>query len=314
MLSLIFAVVGLCGLAADGCGGQSGNTGTSRPTSVATRPAVRTDTVAAAPPRPAPPHLSVSVPAFFAGEWRPAARFGATVAAWLAQRGGVTFMRFDQSVARLALHAGALEPGGSGWRYGDEIGPSEVHRVIAGFNGGFKLKYASQGFFSYGRVAAPLKSGLGSIVTYRDGTTQIGTWDAGVPSGAPIASVRQNLHLLIDHGQPAASVEGCVQSCWGETLGGGSAVARSALGIDAANRLVWAGGESLTPTGLADAMVAAGVQRAVELDINPFWVAGYMYEHSDAGPRPVPIVPGQHGIEGELLGPDNRDFFTVSAR
>jgi len=256
----------------------------------------------------------VSVPAFFAGEWRPAAHLGATVAAWLAQRGGVTLMRFDQSVTRLALHAGASEPGGSGWRYGDEIGPSEVHRVIAGFNGGFKLTYASQGFLSYGRVAAPLRGGLASIVTYRDGTTQIGSWNEGVPSGAPIASVRQNLHLLIDHGRPAATVESCGASCWGETLGGGSAVARSALGIDADNRLVWGAGESLTPAELASAMVAAGVQRAVELDINPFWVAGYMYEHSEAGPRAVPIVPGQHGIEGELLGPDNRDFFAVSAR
>ena len=309
----------LSGALATGCGGGASATGSARATASApaakAAPAVATTVTTVAPVRPPAPRLVVSVPAFFGGGWRPVAHFGETAAAWVAQRGGVTLMRFDQSVTRLALHAGATEPGGEGWRYGDRIGPAEVHRVIAGFNGGFKLSYHGQGFESYGRVADPLQSGLASIVTYRDGTTQIGTWHAGVPAaGKPIASVRQNLGLLVDHGQPAETVESCVQSCWGETLGGGSAVARSALGIDAAGRLVWAAGESLTPGQLAQAIVAAGVQRAVELDINPFWVAGYFYEHGPSGPRPVPIVPGQHGIEGELLGPDNRDFFTVSAR
>jgi Phosphodiester glycosidase len=315
--ALSCVLVAGCGGGSGGPAAGSGNGGGSSPARAAKTASSVATTAATtpAPVRPPPPRLVVSVPAFFGGGWRPVARFGETVAAWVAQRGGVTLMRFDQSVARLALHAGASEPGGTGWRYGDSIGPAEVHRVIAGFNGGFKLSYRGQGFVSYGRVADPLQSGLASIVTYRDGTTQIGTWHAGVPAaGKPIASVRQNLGLLIDHGQTAATAESCVQACWGETLGGGSAVARSALGIDAAGRLVWAAGESLTPGQLAEAMVAVGVQRAVELDINPFWVAGYLYEHGPSGPHPVPVVPGQHGIEGELLGPDNRDFFTVSVR
>jgi hypothetical protein len=91
-------------------------------------------------------------------------------------------------------------------------------------------------------------------------------------------------------------------------------VARSALGIDAAGRLVWAAGESLSPGELARALTAVGVQRAVELDINPFWVAGYLYLHRAGGPSAVPVVPGQHGIAGELLEGDSRDFFAVLAR
>jgi hypothetical protein len=78
-----------------------------------------------------------------------------------------------------------------------------------------------------GRVAVPLRDGLGSIVTYASGQTDIGSWDQEVPApGRPVASVRQNLSLLIDNGRPAASV-GCV-SCWGATLGGVSDPARSA--------------------------------------------------------------------------------------
>ena len=124
----------------------------------------------------------------------------------------------------------------------------------------------------------------------------------------------QDLKLLVDHGAPAASVETCATECWGATLGGDVAVARSALGIRDDGQLVWAAGESLSPAALARALTDAGVQRAVELDINPEWVAGYLYVHHGSGPVAVPVVPGQTGIPGALLSPYSRDFFTVLSR
>jgi hypothetical protein len=320
-LVLAAAMSALVGLST-GCGGQSSSaSGSPTGSAVARTPGQGSQSsTAGQPPAPLPVrHLSsvpvVSIPSYIGRAWRPVATVREQVAAWIAQRSGVTLMRFDQSLARLALHAGSAEPGGSGWRYGAQIGPHEVHRVLAGFNGGFKLTYGSVGFFAGGRTPVALSVGLGSIVTYRDGSTQIGAWREGVPAtGKPLASVRQNLHLLVDHGLAASTVEGCVSACWGSTLGGGTSVARSALGIDAVGRLVWAAGESLSPAQLADALVAAGVQRAVELDINPFWVAGYLYVHHPGGPSAVPVVPGQHGIAGQLLEPNPRDFFTVLAR
>ncbi|MGZ4250058.1 MAG: hypothetical protein ACXVUE_17330 [Solirubrobacteraceae bacterium] len=219
----------------------------------------------------------------------------------------------DQSLVHLVLHAGSVDPGGTGWRYGDAIAGREIHNLILGFNGGFKFSTGSGGFVSFGRVGAPLRAGYGSIVTYRSGTTQIGAWAAGIPArGVAIASVRQNLRLLIDHGVPDRSVAGCGAPCWGATVGNQAAVARSALGIRADGQLVWAAGEGLTVNQLAAGMIAAGVQRAVELDINPDWVAGYLYVHHPAAPlTPMPVVPGQYGIYGHLLAPYGRDFFTV---
>lgn len=122
------------------------------------------------------------------------------------------------------------------------------------------------------------------------------------------------LSLLVDHGRAARTLEGCIQSCWGATVGGVDAVARSALGIDGAGRLVWAAGENLLPSELARTLIAAGAQRAVELDINPDWVAGYLYVHGGSGPSAVPVVPGQLGIAGRFLAPHTRDFFTIIAR
>ena len=246
--------------------------------------------------------------------WRATATIGGQAAVWVARRSGVTLVRLDQRLLRLALHVGSGEPGGRGWSHGDRIGPSEIHRVVFGFNGGFKLKYGSVGFMADGRVAVPLQAGLGSIVTYRDGSTQIGAWRAGVPArGRTVSSVLQNLHLLVDGGAPASTVARCVLVCWGGTVGNVTYVPRSALGITADGQLVWAAGARLSPLGIAEALIGAGVKRAVQLDINPWWVAGYLYLHRPGGPTAVPVVPGQHGIPGRLLSSDSRDFFTVLA-
>jgi hypothetical protein len=61
-------------------------------------------------------------------------------------------------------------------------------------------------------------------------------------------------------------------------------------------------------------LIDGGAVRAVELDINPEWVAGYVYSHSGGGPVPAPVVPGQFGVAGRFLTPYSRDFFTVIAR
>jgi hypothetical protein len=227
----------------------------------------------------------------------------------------VALMSFDQRLLELHLHSGTVDAGAPGWRYGAAVVRPELTRLAAAFNGAFRLSTGAGGFTSYGRIAVPLQSGKASIVTYTDGTTDIGSWHTEVPApGKWIASVRQNLTLLIDRGTAAANVD-CV-SCWGATLGGVADPARSALGITAGGQLVWAGGELLTVSELASALLSAHVVRAAELDINPEWVAGYFYGHrSGHGPLvPVPAMPSQHGIPGQFLAPWSRDFFTIEAR
>ena len=209
----------------------------------------------------------------------PAVRWRGQTAVWIARSSsGVALLSFDQRLATLRLHSGTVDAGGSGWRFGPLVTRAELGHLIAAFNGGFKFSTGAGGFESYGRIGAPLVNGRGSIVTYVNGRTDIGPWHVGMPTPAtPVASVRQNLSLLINNGTVAPNVD-CV-SCWGATLGGVSDPARSALGVTADGHLVWAGGEHLTPAQLADALLGARVVRAVELDINPEWVAGYLYGH-----------------------------------
>lgn len=228
---------------------------------------------------------------------------------------GVTLLSFDQRLVVLRLHAGTVDPGTSGWKFGPQIAGLEAKLAVAAINGGFRLNVGAGGFEAFGRVAVPLQDGLGSIVTYTDGRTDIGAWHHGVPaSGRKVASVRQNLQLLVDHGQPSGNAD--CSSCWGATLGGVADPARAALGVTGNGTLIWAAAEHITSSDLAQALVSAGVARAVELDINPEWVAGYVYAHNqhDGTPHALPVLSDQQGIPGEFLEPWSRDFFAFEAR
>jgi len=167
---------------------------------------------AAATRAPVTPRLVVSAPGRATSGWTVVAQVHGRPAAWLAQRSGVTLMRFDQELMHLTLHAGSSDGGVNGWTYGDKITPREIHLLIAAVNGGFKLTYHDVGFMSGGHVAVPLRAGLASIVTYTDGTTDIGAWRAGVPAaGKTVFSVLQNQRLLVDRGVAAASVSDLIR-------------------------------------------------------------------------------------------------------
>ncbi|MDQ6821819.1 MAG: hypothetical protein M3076_16035 [Actinomycetota bacterium] len=256
--------------------------------------------------------------------WTPAVAVRGHPAVWIARvqayhESGftVTLLRFDQRLVKLALHAGRSQPGGAGWRYGDSIAGAERRLVVTAFNSAFEESYGAGGFEQGGRIGWPLRRGLASVVIYRDGFADIGRWRQTVPTGGrAVEAVRQNLGLLISAGRIASTVDTCIKVCWGDPLHEQPIVARSGLGIASGGDLVWAAGHNLSVRALAEALAAKGVVRAIELDINPRWVAGYLYAH----PRrrhtlvPIPVVAGQTGIPGQFMVPYFRDFFTILTR
>jgi hypothetical protein len=256
--------------------------------------------------------------------WTPAVAVRGQTAVWISRVKAyheaeftITLLRFDQGLVTLALHAGGSQPGGTGWRYGDMIGAAESRIVVAAFNSAFQENYGAGGFEEGGRVSWPLRSGAASVVMYRDGMADIGRWQETVPApGRAVVAVRQNLGLLINAGRIPSSVDTCIKVCWGDPLHEQPIVARSGLGITPDGDLIWAAGHNLSVRALAEALAGSGVVRAMELDINPRWVAGYIYTPSphDAVPLPIPLVPGQTGIPGQFLAAYFRDFLTVIAR
>jgi hypothetical protein len=310
------ASVALAAVALAACGGHSASTTAKRSAHRTSASHHKTLTVVHRPPPPSYPRVRRAALSSASPNFVPAVRWKGQTAVSIAHLpSGVDLLALNQQLVELRLHSGTIDAGSSGWRYGPAITGSERFRVVAAFNGAFRLSTGSGGFEAYGRVAVPPRAGLGSIVTYQDGTTDIGSWRTEVPApGKRVASVRQNLGLLIDHGRAAPSID-CVQ-CWGATLGGVVDPARAALGVKANGQLIWAGGENLTVAALADALLRVHVVRAIELDINPEWVAAYLYAHHSvhSPPVPLPVIRGQTGIPGEFLVPWERDFFAVDAR
>lgn len=221
----------------------------------------------------------------------------------------MTLIRLDAPSTRLVLHPGYQDPGGTGWPTHSAVRPDERPVLLAAFNGGFKLDAGAGGMMIGTRRAGRLGDGLASVVTYTDGTSEIGTWQRDVPAaGREVANVRQNLHLLVDGGHVAGNIDSV--HTWGATIGGAFAVARSALGIDSGHNLMWVGSMSASPRALADALVAAGAVRALELDINPTWVCAFAFSSGQQSA----LLSGQQRPIGTYIQPWKRDFFTVDSR
>ena len=211
------------------------------------------------------------------------------------------------------LHNGSADPGPAAAglvRAGPAVAGTERRRLLAAFNGGFKLSAGAGGYEQEGHVISPLQRGFASLVIDRSGRARIGVWGDGLPApGEAVYSVRQNLQLLVEHGQPTSAAADW--GLWGATLGGGEYVARSALGQNASGDLMYAASMSATPGDLADALARAGARIAMELDINPAWVQLDVARRP--GGRLTAAVPGQNRPADQYLVGWTRDFITVLA-
>ena len=208
------------------------------------------------------------------------------------------------------LHDGSEDPGLAAGRVkaGPAVRGAERGRLLAAFNGGFKLSTGAGGYEQEGHVAAALRRGIASLVIDRSGRARIGVWGHGVPGrGEAVYSVRQNLTPLVLNGKPTPAAADW--SVWGATLGGGEFVARSALGQGADGDLEYAASMSASPADLAVALARAGARVAMELDINPEWV------QLDVARRPGgPLraaIGGQSRPANQFLEGWARDFVTV---
>ena len=208
------------------------------------------------------------------------------------------------------LHDGSEDPGLAAGRVkaGPAVRGAERTRLLAAFNGGFKLSTGAGGYEQEGHVAAALRRGIASLVIDRSGRARVGVWGHGVPArGEAVYSVRQNLTPLVLNGKPTPAAADW--SVWGATLGGGEFVARSALGQSADGDLEYAASMSASPADLAVALARAGARVAMELDINPEWV------QLDVARRPGgPLraaIGGQSRPANQFLEGWARDFVTV---
>ncbi len=227
---------------------------------------------------------------------------------------GVVWM--SNRLTRLVQHPGAAEPGNlSLWSQPPTLPPAERAGLVATFNGGFKLKDSRGGYFADRHAVRPLAPGAASLVIYRDGHADIGSWGSEVAMGPTVVSVRQNLRLLVDGGRLAPNLDQAVQSTWGETVKGALYVWRSGVGITAAGDLVYVTGAALSAQTLAALLRRAGAVRAMQLDINPAWVSFMWYSPGDPSGTVLPHkLNAFQRSASRYFSRSSRDFFAVYTR
>jgi hypothetical protein len=234
------------------------------------------------------------------------------------EEAGVAWM--DTPLLRAQLYSGSLSPGGGPWKLTAPILPQAAKTLVAVFNGGFKFPASEGGYYAEGKLVYPMHVGGASLVIYRNGTATVGEWGRDVSMTPDVIAVRQNLTLLVDHGQPVPGLDPNDASVWGVTLGGGPNVWRSGVGVTADGALVYVMGPDLEITQLAALLARAGCVRAMTLDMNPDWTEFATYAPI---PSTAPASPanGSSLLPGTVQGPGTffeawwaRDFITMSAR
>jgi hypothetical protein len=217
---------------------------------------------------------------------------------------------FDHKRTSIALYPGIQEPP-SGSRGPHSVPLSRRRALLATFNSGFKHKDGNGGFYVAGRLLEPMVAGQGTIVGMTDGRVDVRRWTGGPRPAAGVAFARQNLPLIVDRGRPNPSLSDGPQ--WGATVGNAILVWRSGVGVDRHGNLLYAAGPDLDVATLARVLIHAGAVRALELDINSYWVTLNAYALTGARDARR-LLPSMHRSAQRYLTPDDRDFFAVYLR
>ena len=212
-------------------------------------------------------------------------------------------------LVRLVLVPGLTQPTPNAGR--GQVPPGLRNGLLATFNSGFKNKDGHGGFIANGRTYVNPKPGLGTIAVYKSGKVKIGNWERNLHPSPNITYLRQNLPLIVDHGQPNPATNNSY--LWGATVGNAVRVWRSGIGMDSHGGLIYAAGNGVTTRELADLLVRAGAVRGMQLDINSYWVNLFTYG-APGGGSPSKLLPSMTRSKYRYLSPDERDFFAVLAK
>lgn len=264
----------------------------------------------ASPPLPGEGHWHVletvgGVPAVQAAYLRPDAVHTSYTAA---------IVRVDQRVIRAVYHPGTQDPGGGPWPVRPDLAGQDRVGLLAAFNAAFAMRDSRGGFYDFGRTVGTLNRNAASLVIYKDGHVQIGAWGRDARMTADVATVRQNLALIVDHGRPVPGLEANWQNQWGATIGNAKYVWRTSLGIANNGDLIFVTGNRLSAATLADLLRRGGAVRAMELDINPYWTSFVLYRNSTGGHIERNLLPDMIRSPRRYDTTSLRDFIALYAK
>ena len=217
----------------------------------------------------------------------------------------------DTKRTTLTLNPGRQEPSVSIPRGSMDVPQARRGKLLATFNSGFKLSDSHGGFALNGHTYATMHDAQATLVGYSDGRVDVIDWEYGPRAPSSVSFARQNLPLIVNGGHPNPNLSDGPE--WGATVGNAILVWRSGVGVDRHGNLIYAAGEDQSVGSLADTLAHAGAVRAMELDINSYWVSFITYGAPGAQ-APVNLLSGMERPATRYLTPDDRDFFAVYSR
>jgi hypothetical protein len=215
----------------------------------------------------------------------------------------------DPTRLRFRFIPGYKVPEGGPVRSVDLRPATWVPRMLAAFNGGFKLADHAGGYFYDGRTVVPLRTREASLVVALDGSLRVVVWRSG-ESTSGLLAVRQNLRPLVVSGRSTTSVHDTLTT-WGLPLGGRLRTNRSALALLADGSLVYVYVHDATPGQLAREAIRAGALTAMALDMNSGWPGALLYQHSSRRTTARLLSPVMAQHLGAYNRQNQKDFIAV---
>jgi hypothetical protein len=214
---------------------------------------------------------------------------------------------WDPALVELGIMAGTNEPiSTTGLRGAGEVprlSPDgrDVSRLVGAFNGAFQALHGEWGMVLDRRVWLPPRAYGATVARYEDGSVAFGSWPHPVgelPEG--MRDLRQNVNALVESGKlnPYRRV------WWGgvpEGIEERVFTVRSGLCLTFGGKLIYFWGEHQSPETLGTAMIRAGCDYGLHLDMNSGHCGFEYYRVDPAGARPDPGRPLEKGeAEGEV--------------
>ncbi len=195
--------------------------------------------------------------------------------------GAVSLLWMDPARLRFRYVPGLSIPENGPSRAADSTPATWLSRLVAAFNGGFKLSNHLGGYYYLGTTVVPLRAGYAAVTIHADGSLAVGVWGRDMAIGPDVVVVRQELPPLVERGVSRASRNDDPDK-WGSANGGLSTANRSALGELADGSLIFEYGASVTGDTMARYLVKAGAVTAMVMDMNVSWPTGFVYHHVGA--------------------------------
>ena len=259
--------------------------------------AAETSTIAPSPEVTPQPWSGVAPsPLPGAGDWQVLASVSGAPVIWGATNQPIaghpditaSYAVFDPKRLHAALFNGTELPGGGPWNNGSAVMDTATPSLVAAFNGGFLFKHINGGYFTEGTMVKPLIDGDATLGVGTNGELAIGVYGSEMTNDGSWVSLRQNLPPVVNGGREAVSAAaGSIY--WGDNFGHVLLDFRSALCRRSDGLLMYVVAGLVDINGLANVLVTAHCDFAMELDINGTWPQFVSFTQS-GGNQPIPTA------------------------